>query len=89
MNPYQFPEANRRYGPPEGMAESQVMTIHAFAGVVADGSIDGSPIVVTAWQPTPEEIALIQAGAPIFLTFMGGLPPHFPSLNFQEATHPA
>ena len=34
MIPVHFDEANARMGPPEGMAESQVMTISAFVGEV-------------------------------------------------------
>jgi len=34
------------------------------------------PQMVTSWQPTPNEIAAIVAGAPIYLTVLGdGHPP--------------
>ena len=89
MNPINFPEANARFGPPAGVAESQVMTIHAFAGKVAGGSNDGETVVVTAWLPTPEELAVLNSGKPLFISFLGGLPPHFPTVDFQQATHPA
>lgn len=32
---------------------------------------DGSPAMITAWEPTPDEIARIVAGAPIYLTVIG------------------
>ena len=89
MIPLRFPEANTLFGPPEGLAESQVMPIPAYTGKIAGGSMDGSSVVVVAWQPTAEELALLNAGQPLFLSFIGGLPPHFPCLSFQEATHPA
>jgi len=71
------------------MDESQVFTIHAFSGTVNGGNLDGAPVVVTAWLPTPEELEQIKQGKPIFLTFIGGLPPHYPSMDFKEATQPS
>jgi hypothetical protein len=36
----------------------------------------GTPAMVTAWFPTPDELAAINAGAPIHLTIVGtGHPP--------------
>jgi hypothetical protein len=36
----------------------------------------GTPVMVTAWFPTPDELAAINAGAPIHLTVVGtGHPP--------------
>ena len=89
MTPVDFPQSNARFGPPDGVAESQVMAIRAFVGRVAGGSMDGESLVVTAWQPSPEELAALNAGQPLFLSFLGGLPPHFPTVDFHAATHPA
>ena len=36
---------------------------------------DGTPAMATAWQPTPEEVARIAAGAPIYLTLLGSAHP--------------
>lgn len=68
------------------MDESQVRTLHAFRAEVRGGNVDGSTAVVVAWQPSPEEIEQIRAGALIFLTMMEGLLPHFITTSFQEAT---
>lgn len=39
-------------------------------------TIDGNPVMVSAWEPTPAEIAKIVAGAPIYLWVYGtGHPP--------------
>lgn len=54
----------------------------AFAKAVSDGICGGLPIrdephspgvnkMVSAWMPTPEEVALIAAGAPIYLAVIG------------------
>lgn len=89
MNPVHFPEANARIGPPPGLTGSQVRTIYAHIGQVNGGSVDGAAQVIVAWKPTPEEITAIQNGALVFLSCLGGLPPHFLCTSFQEAAHPA
>ncbi len=89
MTPVKFPECNAVFGPPQGFEESQVMKVDAYTGQVQSGSVDGVGIVVVAWQPTPEELAVLNEGKPLFLTFVSGLLPHYPSVSFREATHPA
>lgn len=90
MSPEHFVESNSMFGPPPELNESQRRTIYAFVGSAQSGSVDGVPVIVTAWRPKPYELERINAGLPIFLTFCGDvLPPHFPSTSFKEATHPA
>ncbi len=85
-----FAEANRRFTAPPDLEESQCRTIDAYMGTVDKGSVEGTPMIVTAWQPSRQEIMRIRAGRPIFLTFMGtGLPPHFLTTSFKEATNVA
>ncbi len=36
---------------------------------------DGTPAMMTAWQPTPEELARLNAGAPMMLTLLGSAHP--------------
>ncbi len=85
MKGVEFPEANCRFGPPPDLDESQCYTIPGFRGIVERGSVEGSAFVVVCHAPTPEERAAIAAGAPIFVTMMGGLAPHFLTTNFAEA----
>ena len=89
MNPTNFKESNCRFGPPPDLAESQCMTIPAYKGKVARGSLDGSDIVIVAWKPSPEELAQLAAGQPIFLSMLGGLAPHFLTTDFNAANNPA
>lgn len=89
MIPVEFPECNKVFRPPSDMEESQVMSIPAYVGEVKQGSIDGVSLTVVAWIPTARERSIIALGNPIYLTFIGGLPPHYPSTSFEEATHPA
>jgi len=74
---------------PPDLHESQVMPIRAYSGMVRGGSLDGCNIVVTAWKPTPAELKALNMGQPLFLSCIGGLPPHFPSVDFDLAIAPA
>lgn len=89
MTPAQPPVANKFYTAPESMEESQVGSIHAFESVVPSGNnLEGSPFVVTAWKPSPDELRRLNEGGPVYLTYMGGgLAPHFLSASFAEATY--
>lgn len=87
MTPIDFNQSNKVFGPPSDMTESQVRPIPAYVGTVERGSCEGSPMVVVAWLPTPAERDAIAEGSPVFLTFLGGLPPHVATTNFGEATN--
>lgn len=89
MIPYKFPECNKTYGPPSDLEESQCFSIPAFEHEVVGGSCDGVKQVIVAWKPTEQELQKIIEGNPIFISMMGGLAPHYPSMSFQEATNPA
>ncbi len=88
MTPVTFPEANAHFGPPPGVADTQVVPIHAYSGVIDRGSMEGAQIIVTAWAPDADELARLNAGARIFLTFIGGLPPHMITTDFRQAIAP-
>lgn len=89
MIPVHFPQENTHYGPPEGIAESQCMTIPACQRMVDRGSLDGMRQVIVAWRPTQEELQRIIEVAPIFVSMIGGLMPHALCTSFEEATNPA
>jgi hypothetical protein len=83
-----FPEANTLYGPPEGYTPSQVAPIPAHSTQVLQGSCEGAPLIVVAWQPTVEERKAITDGASIFVTCLGFLPPHMLTTSFEAAMRP-
>ena len=87
MDPVTFPESNCKFGHPPDLAESQCLTIPAYRGKIVGGSVDGSDVVVVAWQPSPEELGQLAAGKPIFISMLGGLAPHFLTTDFNAATH--
>jgi hypothetical protein len=89
MTPIEFEEANSRFAPPKGLDESQVRTVPGYCGMIERGSMEGAVVIVTAWQPSAEEREKIAGGGPIYLSFIGSLPPHYPSTSFQEAVSPA
>lgn len=89
MTPVRFAEANAIFGPPEGMTEHQVRRVPGYIGETLVGSCDGMKLVIVAHLPDERDKAAIAAGAPIFLTMVGGLAPHFLSTNFAEANNPA
>ncbi len=89
VTPVEFIESNCFYGAPPDLDGAQVATVRAYRGVVTGGSLDGVPIVVTAWKPDANELALLQVGHPIYISFIGGLPPHMAAMDFAQVTHPA
>jgi hypothetical protein len=40
--------------------------------------------IAVAWEPTPEELAALNAGASVVLTMWGGLAPHSLTVEPQE-----
>lgn len=38
---------------------------------VRDETIDGHPVMVTSWQPTPRELAVLVAGGSIRISILG------------------
>lgn len=89
MNAVNFEQSNCYFGPPPDMAASQVAVIHAYRGTVERGSCEGVGMVITAWKPDEQDLRRLNAGEPIFLTFLGGLPPHMVTTHFDEARNPA
>lgn len=89
MIPIAFPEANMNFKAPDDLEESQCATIPAYRGKIAGGSVDGIDVVVVAWLPSSEDLRRLAQGEPIFLSVVGGLPPHFLTTDFYTATHPA
>lgn len=84
MIPTNFEQANKIFGPPSDMEESQVFRIPAYLGEVKDGSCDGAPCVIVAWKPTKEELEDLNNDGCVYLSCLGGLPPHFLVTQFPK-----
>ena len=66
------------------------MVVRAYAGKYEGGSVDGAAVIVVAWQPSLEDMDVLNKGGLIYLSVMGSsLPPHYLSTDFHSATHPA
>jgi hypothetical protein len=89
MSPVQFPECNCVFGPPPDLDESQCRKIPAFQGEIEGGSCDGLRQVVVAYRLSESEIKVLSAGGLLYFSMIGGLAPHYPSLSFHDARHPA
>jgi hypothetical protein len=76
MTAIDFPQSNTVYKAPPDMDASQVFDIPAHVGDIKGGNIDGSLVVTVAWQPSEEDLAALNAGAPVFVSMIGGLAPH-------------
>ena len=60
--------SNMVYRAPEGMDNCQDLHVQVFEA-------DGVRVMTSAWMPTPDEVARIQAGQPIFLHIYGAIHP--------------
>lgn len=89
MNIADFPESNIVFGPPPDLDATQCAPIPAFRGIIQNGSVDGAPVVVTAWKPTPIELERLNQGHPVFVSFLGhGIPGHMLTTEFESAIRP-
>lgn len=84
MIPSTFAEANKVFGPPPDLHESQCLSIPAFIGMVESGSCDGAGIVITGWKPTQQELDELNNGSLVYLCCVGGLLPHYIGTNFNH-----
>lgn len=80
MTPQRFEQANGQLGPPKGWTDDQCSTIHVFRGRNADGS----PVTISAWKPSPEDLVKINLGENIYLfvTFEANGEPTMPPTGF-------
>ena len=74
MIPGRIMGSTRTLGEPPGWDEARDGPVSGLP--IRDEMNGGCPAMVSAWLPTPEEIAAIVAGAPVYLRVLGqGHPP--------------
>lgn len=73
MTAVDFPQAN-------------VKTIPSFRAKIGGGRFDDGELIVVAWRPSIDDLDRLIKGEMVYLTAFGGLPPHFVSTTFKEAT---
>lgn len=77
MQPIKHHSSNDVLGPPPGVSPDLCVPL-PITRVIYDHPWDSSksmPGVVSYWRPTPEQIALLNAGSPVFLSFWGSTHP--------------
>lgn len=65
MNIFQHRACNDVLAPPRGDGDCRPLPILRMQDT------DGSPVVISFWKPTPEELQLLQAGAVVGLHIWG------------------
>jgi hypothetical protein len=68
MRPIQHPSNNRVLGAPVGWDQSE---LPCSALAITDMIYEGVPHVVSFWLPTPEELAVLNAGGTVALWITG------------------
>lgn len=72
MIPIDFPGKNFTFTKPTDMTDEQCSSLPVYKG----NTIDGMPVIISAWKPNYEDIQAINRGEPIYLTIIGhGMPP--------------
>jgi hypothetical protein len=68
--PKRIPGATRYLGAPKGWEPDG--NGHCAHLAIQDAELDGgAPVMVSAWEPTPGELAALNAGAPVYLQIVG------------------
>lgn len=72
MLPTDFPQANFTFTKPQGFTDEECSDLRVFKGT----DPTNVPVIISAWQPSKEDIEAINAGKPIYLQIVGyGMPP--------------
>lgn len=74
MNPLRILGATRYLGAPAGWnPDSKVPCVHLAIRDIVDPDI--GPEMISSWEPTPDELARLNAGAPVVLFITGTIHP--------------
>jgi hypothetical protein len=68
MNKMQHPTNNGVLGAPEGWDQGE---LPCAALAIARTETGGHPVMASYWVPTPDELVLLNAGAPVALWVIG------------------
>lgn len=77
MNPIRHHTSNDVLRPPAGMSRDECRALYITRIVYAspDDENKRMPGVISYWQPTPQQLALLNQGAPVFLSCLGATHP--------------
>lgn len=83
MIPKRIHGATRYLGAPEGWEPDKDGDCSHLAILDVPSDNDGSPVMISAWEPTPAELAAMQEGKPVYLQVVGTA---HPPVNIWVAT---
>ena len=91
MMPLEFKGTNVTFQLPADLS-GQKTKARAIRGRILQlnkGPLDGLAVAVVAYKPSPLDISRILAGQPIYISFLGGVAPHYLSTALEEALNPS
>lgn len=77
MNPIQHATSNDVLRPPAGVSHEDCRPLYITRTIYHMGDGKQVPGIVSYWRPTQEQLALLNAGAPVFLSCLGLTHPPF------------
>lgn len=72
MLPVSFEGVNHTFVKPDSMSDDECGDLRVYRGI----DQNGYPMILSAWQPSKEDLEALNAGRPVFLNILGqGMPP--------------
>lgn len=71
MKPVNFPEAEHSLGRPSDMKDDECGPLPVAHGLIDVGENGSFPVVISAWQLTPEELEALNKGGHLYLHVLG------------------
>jgi hypothetical protein len=75
MIPKRIAGATRYLGAPKGWEPEADGDCSHLAIVDVPSANGGSPVMISAWEPTPKELEALNAGQPVYLQVVGSTHP--------------
>ena len=88
--PLEFEKTNVTFLIPDDLArnKTKARAIRGRILQVNTGPLDGLAVAVVAYKPSPLDVSRILAGEPIYISFLGGVAPHYVSVSLEDAINP-
>lgn len=89
--PLEFKGTNVTFQLPSDLSNSKTKARPIRGKIIQmnKGPLDGLAVAVVAYKPSPLDVSRILAGEPIYISFLGGVAPHYLSTALEEAISPS